>query len=89
MAGKVHRIGDIGSSSEKDFRRLTNEWVLGQGSDEDQLNGILNSFEQAGLYAEGLNDVVMEAWGMLIDGKIWKAKFESKDDVIKAIDTPF
>jgi hypothetical protein len=79
----------IGSSSEIDFRRLTNKWVLNQGSDENQLSGILNIFEQAGLHAEGLNDVVMEAWGMLIDGKIWKAKFESKDDAIKAIDTPF
>lgn len=31
--------------------------------------------EQASPYSEGLDEVVMEAWVMLVDGKAWMARF--------------
>ncbi len=71
-----------------DFRQITNKWVLNQGTEQDQLGGIITIFEQAGVYIEGLNEVVMEAWGMLTEGRMWRAKFTSKDEAIRALDTP-
>ncbi len=75
--------------SEIDFRKLINKWVLNHESDENQLREILNIFEQVELHVEELNDVVMKVWEMLIDEKIWKAKFKTKNDIIKMIDTSF
>ncbi len=74
---------------EIDFRKLINKWVLNHESDENQLREILNIFKQAELYVEELNDVVMKVWEMLIDEKIRKAKFKTKNDVIKMINILF
>ncbi len=63
--------------------------MLNHESDENQLKEILNIFKQAELHVEELNDVVMKVWEMLIDEKIWKAKFKTKNDVIKMIDISF
>ncbi len=63
--------------------------MLNHKSDENQLKEILNIFEQVELHVEELNDVVMKVWEMLIDEKIWKAKFKTKNDIIKTIDTSF
>ncbi len=74
---------------EINFRKLINKWVLNHESDKNQLKEILNIFEQAELHVKKLNDVVMKVWEMLIDEKIWKAKFKIKNDVIKMINISF
>ncbi len=74
---------------EIDFRKLINKWMLNHESDENQLREILNIFEQAELHVEELNNVVMKVWKMLIDEKIWKVKFKTKNDVIKTINISF
>ncbi len=74
---------------EIDFKKLINKWVLNHESNKNQLREILNIFEQAELHVEELNDVVMKVWKMLINEKIWKAKFETKNDVIKMINILF
>ncbi len=58
-------------------------------NNENQLKEILNIFEQAELHVKELNDVVIKVWEMLIDEKIWKVKFKTKNDIIKIIDISF
>jgi len=79
---------ELGSCSASDIRRITKNWIVSQGTVEDQLVGITDIFEQAGAYGEGLNEVIMEAWGCLVDGKVWQARFQTREEAIKALDNP-
>ncbi len=74
--------------SPAEVRKITSEWIVSQGGQSEQLNGIVDIFEQASLNLEGLNEVVMEAWGMLVDGKTWMARFPSREDAINSLDNP-
>lgn len=71
-----------------DVRQITHRWVLDQGAEKEQLEGIRTIFDPACMYTEGLNEVVMEAWGMLVEGRLWRALFASRDEAVKALDTP-
>lgn len=73
--------------STKDVRKITSEWITRQGGLADQYVGIMDIFDLASKHHGGLNEVVMEAWGMLTDGQAWKARFSTREEAIRALDS--
>ncbi len=72
-----------------DFQQIINKWVLNQDIEQNQLDDIITIFEQIEVYIKDLNEVVMKTWRILIEERIWRAKFTSKNEVIRALNTSF
>lgn len=51
----------LSTCSATDVRKNTDDWVLSEGKDHDELGSIVDTLEKAGLCTEGLNEVVMKA----------------------------
>lgn len=75
-------------TSPQNVRRITHNWISQQGNAGEQLCGISDIFELAGQHSEGLNEVILEAWGMLTEGGAWQARFSSREAAIRALNGP-
>ncbi|MCJ1396607.1 hypothetical protein MMC18_009498 [Xylographa bjoerkii] len=78
----------VQTSTPDEIRAITNNWVVSRGSADSQLDGIEDIIEQVALFSEGLGEVIMEAWAMLVEGGAWKARFSTKEEAIEAFDSP-
>ncbi|MCJ1404639.1 hypothetical protein MMC11_007865 [Xylographa trunciseda] len=74
-------------STPDEIRRLTNEWVVDRGGAKDQLEGIEDIIEKVALFSEGLGEVIMEAWVMLVEGGAWQARYKTREEAIASIDS--
>ena len=80
---------EVKTHSGSDIRRMTNEWIIGQGAEAAQLDGIRDIFEQAGGHTEWMNEIVMEAWSILLKGQVWRSRFSTREEALAALNNPF
>ena len=71
--------------SESDVRRLTNEWIMNQRTDEAQLNEVRNILDQTKEHTEWINEIVVEAFSILIERQLWRTKFETKKKALATL----
>ncbi|MCJ1412158.1 hypothetical protein MMC19_006250 [Ptychographa xylographoides] len=74
--------------SRTDIKTFTNNWIVNQGSPEQQLQGIRGLFAAIGDASDVSNEIVLEAWNVLTAGELWKVEYATKAEAIAAIDTP-
>ena len=67
---------------------MTCKWIAGQETEERQLQGIKDILSLAKSYAKWVNDMVTEAWAILVDKQLWKIKYHNKQDAMAAMDSP-
>lgn len=66
---------------------MTSEWIASQGGQEEKLKYIQDILNLAEGHAEWVNDMVMEAWAVLVEKKLWQVKYATKQDALAAIDS--
>lgn len=59
-------------------KRMTCKWIARQGAEDRQLKGIRDIFELAEGHAEWVNEMVTEAWAIVLDKQLWKVKYTNK-----------
>ena len=79
---------DIAHLESKDVRALTNEWIMKQGNEHEQLAGLRELFQTVTDGAEIMGEVIQEAWAVFLSRKVWRVKYQTKEEAIAAIDTP-
>ena len=76
-----------GTTQLKDVRTQTHNLIKRAGDDTAQAQLIQDVLEMLVDGTEVVNEVLTEAWGMLIDDGLWRAIFETKEQALTAIDT--
>ena len=71
----------------KDVRSRTHNLILQAGDDAAQASLIQDVLELLVDGTEVVNEVLTEAWGMMIDDGLWRALFATKEQALAAIDT--
>lgn len=77
----------VGNCRISEVRRITDDWIIRQGDAQSQFNGIKDIFQLACEHNEGINEIVLEAWSVMINEKVWQVEYVSKEDAIRNLDT--
>lgn len=71
-----------------DIATATFEWIQAQGDAEAQLRGLQELFNMAETRTDVIGEIITEAWVIFLTSGIWKAKYETRAEAERALDTP-
>lgn len=79
-------IKDSGTASLDEIREQTNQWINNQGPPSEQLRGVQEIFDLACDFRESCGEVILEAWSIFRERKLWANKYQNETDALAAVD---
>lgn len=72
--------------SEADIRNMINKWITAQDEITEQFNELRNLFQTVEENLKFMNEILSKIWAVLLNRKIWRAKFFTQTKILKVID---
>ncbi len=79
-------INSIMIKSEADIRIMINKWITAQDEITEQFNELQKFFQTVKENSKFRNEILSKIWAVLLNRKIWRAKFFTQTETLKVID---